>query len=96
MGSTVFNTQYQNDVELMKGNIFREEWIRFYETEPEWERMHFFIGCDPAATRREALLTGGKTETDCVNMPILQKDFDQMARYGKSGQRAVLILYKDE
>lgn len=36
----------------------------------------------------------GKTITDCVNMPILQKDFERMARYGKSGQRAVLILRK--
>lgn len=34
----------------------------------------------------------GKTELDCINMPILQKDFERMARYGKSGQRAVLIL----
>jgi len=35
----------------------------------------------------------GKTVTDCVNMPILQKEFEQMARYGKSGQRAALIIY---
>ncbi len=34
----------------------------------------------------------GKTKIDCINMPILQKDFERMARYGKSGQRAVLIL----
>lgn len=34
----------------------------------------------------------GKTLTDCVNMPILKKDFQRMARYGKSGQKAVLIL----
>jgi len=36
----------------------------------------------------------GKTETDCINMPILQKDFERMARYGKSGQRAVVIIRK--
>lgn len=36
----------------------------------------------------------GKTITDCVNMPILKKDFQRMARYGKSGQKAVLILRK--
>jgi ribosomal protein S18 acetylase RimI-like enzyme len=36
----------------------------------------------------------GKTETDCMNMPILQKDFERMARYGKSGQRAVLVIYR--
>lgn len=34
----------------------------------------------------------GKTATDCVNMPILKKDFERMARYGKAGQKAVLIL----
>lgn len=36
----------------------------------------------------------GKTVTDCVNMPIPHKDFERMARYGKSGQRAVLIVRK--
>ncbi|MCW8828810.1 MAG: GNAT family N-acetyltransferase/peptidase C39 family protein [Gammaproteobacteria bacterium] len=35
----------------------------------------------------------GKSETDCMNMPILQKDFARMARYGRSGLRAALIIY---
>lgn len=34
----------------------------------------------------------GKTVADCINMPILRKDFERMARYGKSAQRAVLII----
>jgi ribosomal protein S18 acetylase RimI-like enzyme len=34
----------------------------------------------------------GKTATDCVNIPILQKDFERMARYGKSAQKAALVL----
>ncbi|MDH5785032.1 MAG: GNAT family N-acetyltransferase/peptidase C39 family protein [Chromatiales bacterium] len=34
----------------------------------------------------------GKSETDCINMPILQKDFERMARYGKSGLRAAIVL----
>jgi ribosomal protein S18 acetylase RimI-like enzyme/predicted double-glycine peptidase len=34
----------------------------------------------------------GKTRTDCINMPILKKDFLRMARYGKAGQRAALVL----
>ena len=38
----------------------------------------------------------GKTVTDCVNMPIPQKDFERMARYGKSGQRSVLIIRKQQ
>ena len=48
----------------MKGHIFKEEWFRFYEVEPDWSKMDFFIGCDPAATSREALLQGKKAETD--------------------------------
>jgi ribosomal-protein-alanine acetyltransferase len=34
----------------------------------------------------------GKTATDSINMPILKKDFERMARYGKAGQEAALIL----
>jgi len=34
----------------------------------------------------------GKSDTDCINMPILQRDFERMARYGKSGLRAALII----
>lgn len=34
----------------------------------------------------------GKTLTDCVNMPILQQDFERMSRYGKSSQRAALVI----
>jgi ribosomal protein S18 acetylase RimI-like enzyme len=38
----------------------------------------------------------GRTETDVINMPILQKDFQRMARYGKSGLRAAIVLYRKE
>jgi ribosomal protein S18 acetylase RimI-like enzyme len=34
----------------------------------------------------------GKTEVDCINMPILKKDFERMSSYGKAGQKAVIIL----
>ncbi|MGD9000334.1 MAG: peptidase C39 family protein [Granulosicoccaceae bacterium] len=34
----------------------------------------------------------GKTSIDSMNMPILKKDFEHMARYGKAAQKAVLIL----
>ena len=63
-GSIIFNAQYQNDTSLMKGHIFREEWFRYYEKEPDWDNMDFFIGCDPAATKKEALLSRSKTDTD--------------------------------
>jgi predicted phage terminase large subunit-like protein len=63
-GSIIFNAQYQNDTSLMKGHIFKEEWFQFYNTEPDWGQMHMFIGCDPAATKREALLNKNKANTD--------------------------------
>jgi predicted phage terminase large subunit-like protein len=63
-GSTIFNAQYQNDTSLMKGHIFKEEWFQFYDVEPNWQEMHFFIGCDPAATKKDALLSKTKANTD--------------------------------
>ena len=33
-----------------------------------------------------------KVQADCLNMPILQKDFQRIARYGKYGQRAALVI----
>ncbi len=33
-----------------------------------------------------------KSPTDCINMPILKKDFQRMARYGKAGQKVALII----
>lgn len=38
----------------------------------------------------------GKRVTDSMNMPILQKDFERMSRYGKSGLRAALIVSRCE
>ncbi len=38
------------------------------------------------------IATAGKLALDSMNMPILKKDFDRMARYGKAGQKAVLII----
>ncbi len=34
----------------------------------------------------------GKTDTDCMSMPILRTEFERMARWGKSGLRAALII----
>jgi ribosomal protein S18 acetylase RimI-like enzyme len=36
----------------------------------------------------------GKGTMDCINMPIPRRSFERMARYGKAGQKAVLILRK--
>ncbi len=34
----------------------------------------------------------GKSESESVNVPIARAEFERMARYGKTGQRAVLLL----
>jgi hypothetical protein len=33
-----------------------------------------------------------KSVTDVMNMPILRSEFERMARYGKAGQKAALII----
>lgn len=33
-----------------------------------------------------------KSRMDCINLPILQSDYDRMTRYGRSAQRAALIV----
>ena len=64
MGSVIFASQFQNDTELMKGEIFRDEWFRYYEKEPDWSEFDFWIGCDPAATKADVLLSGRKATSD--------------------------------
>ncbi len=66
----------------------------YQEKFPHWVVVtgfdeHYFYMHDPYVDSES-----GKTLTDCVNMPILKKDFQRMARYGKTGQKAVLILKK--
>jgi ribosomal protein S18 acetylase RimI-like enzyme len=36
----------------------------------------------------------GKSETDSLNVPIRKEDFDRMARYGKTGLQAAVVLFK--
>jgi predicted phage terminase large subunit-like protein len=45
-GPIIFNAQYQNDVELMRGRMFREHWIKRYDTPPD--RLKVAIGVDLA------------------------------------------------
>jgi Peptidase_C39 like family len=35
----------------------------------------------------------GETVTDSINMPISRREFQRMARYGRAGQKAIVILY---
>jgi hypothetical protein len=80
MGSAIFATQYQNDVELMKGDIFREAWFRYYEVPPDWSRFEHWIGCDPAATRADVLLSGRKAESDWWTIVVGARTKDKVSR----------------
>ena len=37
--------------------------------------MHFFIGCDPAATRKESILSRGKTDSDWWTIVVGAKEY---------------------
>jgi predicted phage terminase large subunit-like protein len=43
-GTVIFNAQYQNDTEAMKGAVFKDEWLRFYDAVPNGLRI--FQGVD--------------------------------------------------
>jgi len=49
-GPAIFNSQYQNDVEMMKGSIFKQEWLRFYDRAPH--ALQIIIGVDLAISTR--------------------------------------------
>lgn len=76
MGSTLFNTQYQNDVSLMTGSIFKEEWIRFFGKDDPPYFMRSFIGCDPAATRRDLIGTGREARSDWWTIVVGARGYD--------------------
>ncbi|KAB2933397.1 MAG: GNAT family N-acetyltransferase [Candidatus Contendobacter sp.] len=50
---------------------------------------HYIYVHDPLVN-----IEAGETLSDSVNMPIPHREFQRMARYGKAGQKAVLILYR--
>jgi hypothetical protein len=45
---------------------------------------------DPFVDREE-----GETPIDSINMPILKEKFESMARYGRVGLQAMVVLYSD-
>lgn len=64
----------------------------YRERSPHWVVVtgfdrRFIYTHDPYVDEEE-----GETVTDSINMPIPRQDFQRMARYGKAGQKAVLIL----
>lgn len=50
-GPVIFNAQYQNDVELMRGRTFKSEWIKHYAAPPA--SLKVAIGVDPAIGRTD-------------------------------------------
>ena len=50
---------------------------------------HYIYVHDPLVN-----IEDGETVADSINMPIPHREFQRMARYGKAGQKAVLILYR--
>ncbi len=48
-GTVIFNAQYQNDTEAMKGAVFKEEWLRFYDEPPA--PLRIFQGVDLAVAQ---------------------------------------------
>lgn len=47
---------------------------------------HYFYIHDPDNS-------GNRTDDDCINMAIPKKDFERMARYGRNGTKAVVVIY---
>ena len=43
-GTVIFNAQYQNDTDAMKGAVFKDQWLQFYDVAPE--RLRIFQGVD--------------------------------------------------
>lgn len=78
-GTAIFNSQYQNDTDMMRGAIFREEWIQWWEKPPvrdgiEWGRFDTWVGCDPAATKKDVALSGRKASTDWWTIAVCSRE----------------------
>lgn len=61
------------------------------ERSPHWVVM---TGCDDTYIYiHDPDRSAKRTEAECVNAPILREDFDRIARYGRNGEKAVVVLY---
>lgn len=72
--------------------VLISSWRIYGERFPHWVvitgfSQDFIYVHDPFVDVEE-----GETVSDCVAMPIARTEFDRMARYGRSGQRAVLVV----
>lgn len=72
--------------------VLISSWRIYQERFPHWVVLtgfeeRFIYVHDPFVDFEE-----GETVADCINMPIARGEFERMAKYGRSGQRAVLVL----
>ena len=72
--------------------VLISSWRIYGERFPHWVVItgfeeRFIYAHDPFVDASE-----GETVADCINMPIARAEFERMARYGRSGQRAVLVV----
>jgi hypothetical protein len=69
---------------------------RIYEEKfPHWVVVtgfdeHFVYAHDPYVDYAD-----GETQVDSINMPIPRREFTRMARYGRAGLQAVVIVYRN-
>ncbi len=72
--------------------VLISSWRIYHTRSPHWlvvtgfDRRFVYVH-DPFVDTAE-----GKTRVDCVNMPILKKEFAGMVRYGRQAQRAAVIV----
>jgi uncharacterized protein YvpB len=71
-------------------------WQIYGAREPHWVVVtgfdDDFVYVNDPFVDREA----GESERDSIHMPILKDKFQQMARYGKVGLQALLVIYGRE
>lgn len=76
--------------------VLISSWRIYGERFPHWVVVtgfddHYIYVHDPLVDTK-----AGETITDSLNMPIPHREFQRMARYGKAGQKAVLVLYRTQ
>ena len=74
--------------------VLISSWQIYKARAPHWVVVtgfdkHFVYVNDPFVDRDE-----GETDIDSINMPILKDKFERMARYGRVGLQAMVVLYR--
>ncbi|QFY90883.1 peptidase C39 family protein [Magnetovirga frankeli] len=75
--------------------VLISSWQIYHERQAHWVVVtgfddNFIYVNDPFVDRDE-----GETPTDSIHMPILREKFESMARYGRVGLQAMVVLYRN-